>query len=225
MSGRLFLSGGGDEQQTFELDELFLKDVKTILYIPVAWPNEDFDSCLKWFTTAMEQHKKVKIEMLTDLNKSPDLADYDAVYIGGGNTFKLLKKIRESSFDKKLSEYYHSGGTVYGGSAGAIIWGNDINIASICMDADVNLVGLKDTRGFDVLNGIDVQCHYEQDQAQEHQQYIEKSGRNVIAIPEESALLVSDAGAMVIGTMPVSFITRTVVKEYSADEMIKLPLP
>ena len=28
MGGRLFLSGGGDEQQTFELDELFLKDVK-----------------------------------------------------------------------------------------------------------------------------------------------------------------------------------------------------
>lgn len=73
MGGRLFLSGGGDEQQTFELDEILLKDVKTILYIPVAWPNEDFDSCLKWFTAAMEQHKKVKIEMLTDLNKSPRL--------------------------------------------------------------------------------------------------------------------------------------------------------
>ena len=82
-------------------------------------------------------------------------------------------------------------------------------------------MGLKDTHGFDVLNGVDVQCHYEQDQAHEHQQYIEKSGRNVIAIPEESALLVSDAGAMVIGTIPISFITRTTVKEYGVGERIR----
>jgi len=42
MVGRLFLSGGGDGKQTFEVDEIFLKDIRNILYVPVAWKNEDF---------------------------------------------------------------------------------------------------------------------------------------------------------------------------------------
>jgi len=49
------------------------------------------------------------------------LQKYDTVYIGGGDTFKLLKLIRESGFDEKLLRYYKSGGAIYGGSAGAII--------------------------------------------------------------------------------------------------------
>lgn len=121
--GKLFLSGGGDEMQTFELDEIFLKSVNKILYIPLAWPNNDYKSCLKWFSNAMNQHKRVEIQMLTDLNDDINLKDYDAVYIGGGNTFKLLKAMKDSGFDKKLFDYYNSGGTVYGGSAGAVIWG------------------------------------------------------------------------------------------------------
>ena len=61
--GKLFLSGGGNEKQTYELDEVFLKNIRKILYIPIAWVNEDFNSCLKWFKDCVGQHKKVEIEM------------------------------------------------------------------------------------------------------------------------------------------------------------------
>ena len=62
MRGKLFLSGGGDEKETFEIDEVFMKGVNRILYIPVAWKNNDFASCLTWFPNAMSIHKKVEIK-------------------------------------------------------------------------------------------------------------------------------------------------------------------
>jgi len=222
MTGKLFLSGGGNEKQTYGIDEFLLKDVKNILYIPVAWKNNDFESCRNWFINAMEQHKKVEINMLTNLTKSPDLKNYDAVYIGGGNTFKLLKEIRESGFDEKLLRYYDNGGKIYGGSAGAIIWGRDINIALICADADVNDVNLKNTRGFDKLNGHDIQCHYENSQLKENQDFIRKTKAPIIAIPEESALLVEDGKYGVIGTKSLTLITEKTSKSFKPNSEFSL---
>lgn len=220
---RLILSGGGNEKQTFALDEIFLKNIKKILYIPLAWKNGDFQSCLKWFKNMISIHKKLlKISMLTDFSKPVRLEDYDAVYIGGGNTFKLLEKIKDSRFDHELIEYYQHGGTIYGGSAGAIIFGADINTASLCKDADVNQVGLEDTSGLNLVNNLDIQCHFEDNQIGEHQEYIRKTRRSVIAIPEESALLIENNKIRVIGGNPVTLITLSQSKKFKPGEEIKL---
>ncbi len=221
MPGKLFLCGGGDEKQTFEIDEIFLKGVKKVLYVPVAWKNEDFDACMEWFEAAMSQHKRLEINMLTDLDKATDLNWYDAVYVGGGNTFKLLKKMKESGFSERLIAYYEKGGTVYGGSAGAIIWGKDIGIAAIGTgDPDVNDVGLVDLSGFDRLNGMDLQCHYTPDQEEEHKRYSAKIGKKIVALPEESALFLHDGKAEVIGTAPIYLITPSDVKTVPSGEAI-----
>ena len=44
-----------------------------------------------------------------------------------------------------------------GGSAGAILFGYDIDS---CASMDKNEVGLMDTKGFDVLNGMSLFAHY-----------------------------------------------------------------
>ena len=220
MGGKLFLSGGGDEKQTFEVDEIFLKSINKILYIPLAWKNDDFESCLKWFRNAMLQHKKVKLKMLTNLTKKITLKDYDAIYIGGGNTFKLLKKIRESEFDKELLDYYDDGGIIYGGSAGAIIFGRDIRTALMCKDADVNEVNLKDTRGFNLAANFDIQCHFEDNQLKEHKDVVNKTNFNIIAIPEESALLIENGQLKAVGPKPLTIITKKRVRKVKNDEIL-----
>lgn len=75
----------------------------------------------------------------------------------GGNTFKLLKEIKESKFDILLEKYLKNVGFVYGGSAGAIIFGKSIETSS---HADKNIVGLTELSGLNMLNGFDVWCHY-----------------------------------------------------------------
>ena len=166
------------------------------------------------------QHKKVEIEMLLDLEKDIDLHKYDAIYIGGGNTFKLLKKIKDSKFDKKLIKYYKSGGIIYGGSAGAIILGKDIRTALLCADKDKNLVNLKDTSGLNLVKNFDIQCHFEDDQVKEHQDYIKKTNTNIIAIPEESALVIEDNEFKAIGGEPLTVITSKDSKKYKINEVI-----
>jgi dipeptidase E len=222
MVGKLFLAGGGDEKQSFDIDKVFLQGVSKILYIPYAWNRKgDFESCKDWFTNCMKQHKKITFTMLTDLSNSPDLNTFDAIYIGGGNTFRLLKHIKETGFDSKLLSFFKNGGTVYGGSAGALIWGNDIGLALICADKDKNLVKLKDTSGLNVINNCDIQCHYKDDQIEEHLEYLSKTNRNIIAIPEESALLVTNKGAQTIGNYPISLFKGGGVKKINPGEFLK----
>jgi len=223
MKGRLFLSGGGNEKQTHALDEIFLKNIERILYIPIAWPNEDFNSCLKWFINLMDKHKKkeIKIDILTDLSKKINLNNYDAVYIGGGNTFKLLKKIKDNGFGKKLIEYYNNDGTIYGGSAGAIIFGRDIDTALICKDKDVNKVKLRDTTGLNLVKDTYIQCHFEDNQIDEHKDFmINKKAKAIICIPEESALMIQDRKYKVIGLKPITVISKQKTKKYNVGEYI-----
>lgn len=222
MKGKIFLSGGGGFKQTYDFDKLFLKNLKSIIYIPIAWKNNNFKGCLKWFKGFLKAHKShVNVTMIVNLKNKINLKNYDAVYIGGGNTFKLLKKIKESKFDKQLLNYYKSGGIIYGGSAGAIIWGKDIGAALICKDADVNEVRLKNTKGLNLLKGLDIQCHFENNQLKEHIKFIKKTKRSVIAIPEESALLVENNKYKVVGTKPITLITKNKIKKYKLGNFIK----
>jgi len=48
------------------------------------------------------------------------------MYIGGGDTVKLLKEVHKVSFDEYLRKIAQKGIPLYGGSAGAIILGEDI---------------------------------------------------------------------------------------------------
>ena len=128
MKGTLFLSGGGSEKDSYLLDREFAKLLKgKLLYIPIAIDTKThpFPECFKWIKSVFGQFGFSNIEMWTSVkDKTPDnLKEFDAVYIGGGNTFKLLKEFRDSGFDKLLVEFYRSGGHIYGGSAGAIILG------------------------------------------------------------------------------------------------------
>ncbi len=208
MAGKVYLCGGGNEKQTYEVDEDFLNGVDKILYIPWAWQNDDFKSCEKWFKDCMALHKKVKVNTLTKIELPEDIEDYDAIYIGGGNTFKLLKRIKETKMDKKLVELYKKDKKIYGGSAGALIFGHDIGTALLCSDKDENLVNLKDTSGLNIIPNYDIQAHFELNQIEEHQQYILKTGRPIIAIPEDSALRITEKELLVVGLSPITVITK-----------------
>jgi dipeptidase E len=221
MTGKLFLAGGGDENQSFEVDKIFFYNVNSLLYIPLARHTDDFDTCLEWFMKTANVHKRFTIEMLTDLNKDINFDDFDAIYIGGGNTFKLLKLLKGAGFDEKLVNYYNNGGKIYGGSAGAMIWGKDITISSICVDRDKNIVKLKDTSGMNKVNNLDIQCHYTDDQLEKHKDFLNLTKRDIIAIPEESALVVENGRFKVVGTKPITIIKSNTVEKHKVNTFIK----
>ena len=79
------------------------------------------------------------------------------MYIGGGNTFRLLAEIRKYGFEPALQDFAYRGKPIYGGSAGAAILGRDIRTVNHIDNDDV---GLMNTSALDLANGHSVWVHY-----------------------------------------------------------------
>ncbi|MGC8538179.1 MAG: Type 1 glutamine amidotransferase-like domain-containing protein [Candidatus Micrarchaeia archaeon] len=207
---KLFLSGGGNAKQTMKLDNMFISAIpgdKKTLYIPVAMPesHHTFGECFDWFKNAMSLHSLDTIDMWTTLNnkKYSELSAYDAIYFGGGNTFRLLDIVKRSGFDKLIRRYMRSDGIVYGGSAGAIIMGKDIELAGFGGDADKNMVGLREFNGLNIVNGYSIQCHYTIKDDTQMKSYIRKTGINVIALKDNAGIVVEDGKIRPVGKVYV----------------------
>lgn len=201
----LFLSGGGDKEQIDIIDKEFVKALDLdmpLLYIPIAMQGEiPYEDCYKWIHSVFNPLGITEIEMWTDLEaKSPeDLKEFSSIYIGGGNTFYLLNTFRATGFDEILKEYIDKKGIVYGGSAGAIIFGRDILTAS---HMDPNHTSLKTFEGFNYIDNYSVWCHYETSNDSLIKEYANKYGFPVLALPEETGIVISEGKLRVIGSSP-----------------------
>jgi len=203
--GYFFLSGGGDKEQTKEIDQVFIKQInlnKPLLYIPIAMDEAiPFDECYKWINSVFKPLGIQEIIMWTDLSNKTleDLKQFSAIYIGGGNTFSLLNAIRISKLDKVLEEYIENEGVIYGGSAGAIILGSNI---MTCAHMDANNANLQNFEGLNYIQDYSIWCHYEMENDSFIWSYIKNYKKNVIALPEDTGIFYSKSGIEVIGTSP-----------------------
>lgn len=77
-----------------------------------------------------------------------EFEEADVVYVCGGNTFYLLKKMRECGFKQALDPFLKRGGVYVGVSAGSVIAGPSIQIAG---PWDENDVGLTDLSGLNLV--------------------------------------------------------------------------
>ncbi len=207
---RVFLCGGGSGIQTADAYEKFSGLIgdksKPLLYIPLAMYDCNMDDCYTWIKEELKSYNIENIEMVRAPKDLVDksLEDYSAIFIGGGNTYKLLFELKLTEFYDKLKEYINNNGIVFGGSAGAIIMGKDIKSCNL---DDGNEVGLVDTKGIDVLNGYSVLCHYtnrSEEQNEKNKSYLTELSNEmkVIAIPEEDTMFISDSGIEVYGDKP-----------------------
>ncbi|CAM4289900.1 peptidase [Bacillus manliponensis] len=199
--GELFLSGGGNAKQTYVIDTHFVRNIrkdKPLLYIPIAMDASRFDDCLTWIQNVFNPLGIQEIVMWKDVkNKNiKDLQQFSAIYIGGGNTFRLLKEFMDTKFTEVIKEYVAAGGIVYGGSAGAIILGEHI---MTCGHMDENDVNLHTYTGLQLVNGYAIWCHYNEGNDLLIQNYMKKYETPVICLPEETAVIVNDSVIKVIG--------------------------
>lgn len=199
----LFLSGGGDEQQTRYLDQTFVEHIakqKSLLYIPIAMDegSKSYESCFNWISATLTPLGINDIKMWTDLHNKTleDVLDFSAIYIGGGNTFNLLHDLYQASFIDVLVKYLKQGGIVYGGSAGAIIFGRDIATSSYM---DTNEKNLKRTEGLNRVHGYSIWCHYNPEHDNLILKYIQEHEEAILALPEETGLMVTKQKICVIG--------------------------
>lgn len=233
---KLLLCGGGSGEQNYyankKLNEI-IDHSKPLLYIPLAVDEtiHPYDSCYEWIKGELSQVDIPGIDMIRSFEElfQKDYYNYCALYISGGNTYKLLKGLKDSGTFEKIRNYINNDGIVIGGSAGAVIYGYDINIISIM---DSNDVALVDTKGFNVMNGISIFPHYTNKKSKmtEEENLVRfnsftnaikdfslKSGE-VIAIPEEDAIFVNGDELEIIGDRPFFYFKNGKSQELHFEE-------
>ena len=94
---KLFLNGGGSTKElamTMNKVNEVIDHSKPLLYVPLAMDELDhpYDGCYEWFQNQIVNVDVVGVEMPRTFEQfaSLDFNNYSAIFIGGGNTYKLL---------------------------------------------------------------------------------------------------------------------------------------
>ena len=145
-----------DSELKKQFYDLLNKDINKVklLYITIAVDGEK-DTSRTWLEEEYATILKlgIKEENITEFNyeKDIDFSYYDIIYVIGGNTFYLLKELREKQLDSKIIKAINNGVIYIGSSAGSIILGKSIETA---LPYDENWVKLEDFKGLNIVDGI-----------------------------------------------------------------------
>ncbi len=203
---KVFLCGGGAGEQTAMARKCLNDSIdhrKPCLYIPLAMEPERYDGCRKWIAGEMSDVNVPEIRMVRSARElaETELTDYSMIFLGGGNTFRLLHELKKYRFLSRLRSYLEKGGVAFGGSAGTIIFGRDLDA---CSFDDLNETPVREIKGLDLLCGISIACHYTNRAPQQQEAFrqflLELSKRKrIAALPEETTLFLKDGTWKSIG--------------------------
>ncbi len=131
-----------------------------------------------------------------ELDGEKSVEGYDMVYVCGGNTFKLIKFIRESNFKAEIINLLHKGGLYFGVSAGSLIVGPSIKIVNE-VNPDNNDVGLSNMSGLNIIKEI-IFPHYESSIESEILNFESVNNVKVVRLTNDEALLVRKDESIII---------------------------
>jgi dipeptidase E len=113
------LHGSGYLDHAASEIQAFLGEVKRVLFVPFALHDRD-----KYAAQACERFAKMGYELNsihTSNESAQALGEHDAIFIGGGNTFRLLKALYDQNLLSPIRERVHRGMSYIGSSAGSNI--------------------------------------------------------------------------------------------------------
>lgn len=123
-----------------------------------------------------------------------EVENFDVIYVCGGNTFYLLKKVRETGFDKVIIEFAKTDKLYFGVSAGSILVCPNIDIASPFDENDVNLTDLTGLNLTDVI----VSPHYKDEEKTIIDDFKKRSQYEIVPLTDDQALLVLNGETKIV---------------------------
>jgi dipeptidase E len=195
----VYLTGGGDQEEFSQLDRLFVEELKSGSKIGLlAQACDDALEALERIEYYFSDKKITSIELVTDVRI--DLNQFDGLIIEGGNTFNLIKAVRESSLFNSLKNFYQSGKPIYADSAGAIILGSDVHTAFLGDDGDEDELKLQDYRGLDIIAPFCVHAHATSDELEDLNDLLYQIGSPILALAEECGIRIDKNEIKVFGS-------------------------
>jgi len=207
--GRCFLDHAEAEIRSF------LGDLKRVLYVPYALSDHD-----KLAATAQQRFEKMGYA-LTSIHTASDpvraVNDTDAIFIGGGNTFRLLKTLYDRELLGPIRERVANGMPYMGASAGSNVAGPTIRTTN-----DMPIV---EPPSFDALGLVSFQInpHYiDADPTSTHMgetreerlmQFLEENETPVIGLREGAMLRIENGKTTLRGSSGARIFRRSQTPE------------
>ena len=200
----IVLIGGGNigkdkDYETKDIDKkivsLTKKDNPTLLFIGLASSYSD-----SYYDIIKKNYKSLGCETLylkrKNLINNKDIvkekfSKADIIYIGGGDTIKLLKDIKEFNLEEELKTSYERGTVLVGISAGAILLSKEGLTDSYILRGEST--HYKFIKGLNFVN-ISICPHFEKDINKEIElkNYLKKSKRKVYSLNDNTAIIIKD---------------------------------
>lgn len=181
----------------------FLGDVKKILFIPYAAVTFSFD---EYQQKVQERFSELGIEVdsihhYTPAGKRKALADAEAIVIGGGNTFNLLKLMQQQDLLEVIRYECLKGKPYVGWSAGS-----NVTCPTICTTNDMPIV---EPDSFHAINLVRFQInphyldanpdgHAGETREQRIEEYLEANPYNYVVGLREGTMLKIDEGEVTL---------------------------
>jgi dipeptidase E len=168
-----------------------LKD-KVLAYMPSDGSNAPQKYIKEWKNYAKKHNAGFNLINISKIDSGKEknkLLSSNILVISGGNTFKLLDNLRESSLDNTILEFIKKENFVLSGfSAGALILTPTIEVCNL-PNYDKNEVGLEDLTGLGIVN-FEVFPHYsEQEYKDLLKEYKKQTKNEVREITNENCIV------------------------------------
>lgn len=202
----LLLTSGGMLQMKDEIIKLLQKpayDVEVAFITTATKPQESADYIKKDWEIMKEglgfNMEEIDIEGKTEHELMKSLEFVDIIFVAGGNTFYLLKMMRQCNFEKVIRKLLKQGKVYIGVSAGSIVAGRTIQTAEWL--GDNNVVGLKKLKGLNLVP-FDIFVHYNSNYTEIIKQKIKNPKnrlKNLRILTDDQAILVQGKEVDLIG--------------------------
>ena len=202
---KLFLTSAGivpeTKQYLLDLVGKPLGNLKLVFIPTAANPESDRwyinKDKLKLAELGINDISEVDLEKEDKVSLVEKLKGADIIFVDGGNTFYLLKYVRESGFDVLVKEFLERGGIYIGVSAGSMVAGPNIETAN-WKHADKNDVGLQDLAGINLVPFV-IAPHIDGTNIEATKEEAAKAGYPVIALSDKQAVLIDGDRTEIVG--------------------------
>ncbi len=207
-------TNAGEEYLKYPIAEIAktLKGVSEVVFIPYAAVTFSYD---EYEAKVQARFNEIGIKVKSihhALNKRNFLRNAEAVVIGGGNTFALLKKMQEDDLLDVIHRRVKGGMPYVGWSAGS-----NVTCPTICTTNDMPIVQPDSFRAIGLVS-FQINPHYLDANPEGHAgetreqrilEYLEANrSRYVVGLREGCMLRIDDNGIELIGSRPMRIFKK-----------------
>ncbi len=180
----------------------FLGGARDVLYVPTAAKPMTDKSSAKGNRGTLDAlgYRVVELDIDgLDESKLPPLTSVDAVFVEGGSPFFLLQAMRESGFDKAVTEGVHRGLAYVGISAGAVVAGPDLEPLTATSNTALGS-RLQSTKALGLVDAVVFPHHNSPDRAVEFEEARTRYGSRFQLVPlaDGEAMIVDDGATQIV---------------------------